>query len=62
MLKELKSPQKDSDAWCSNSDRLQMAEDTLAAVRRVSESFEVGPFHRPHIPICLLIHHRSLIG
>ena len=35
MLKELKSPQKDSDAWCSNSDRLQMAEDTLAAVRRV---------------------------
>ena len=35
MLKELKAPQKDSDAWCSQSDRLQMAEDTLAAVRRV---------------------------
>lgn len=35
MLKELKSPQKDSQAWCSLSDRLQMAEDTLAAVRKV---------------------------
>ncbi len=35
MLKELKSPQKDSNAWCSDSDRLQMAEDTLSAVRRV---------------------------
>ncbi len=35
MLKELKSPQKDSTAWCSQSDKLQMAEDTLAAVRRV---------------------------
>ena len=35
MLKELKAPQKDSHAWCSQSDRLQMAEDTLAAVRRV---------------------------
>ncbi len=35
MLKELKSPQKDSRAWCSQSDRLQMAEDTLSAVRRV---------------------------
>ena len=35
MLKELKAPQKDSDAWCSQSDRLQMAEDLLAAVRRV---------------------------
>ena len=35
MLKELKAPQKDSQAWCSESDRLQMAEDTLAAVRRV---------------------------
>ena len=35
MLKELKSPQKDSTAWCSQSDRLQMAEDTLSAVRRV---------------------------
>ena len=35
MLKELKSPQKDSSAWCSQSDRLQMAEDTLSAVRRV---------------------------
>ena len=35
MLKELKSPQKDSQAWCSQSDRLQMAEDTLSAVRRV---------------------------
>ena len=34
MLKELKAPQKDSTAWCSQSDRLQMAEDTLAAVRR----------------------------
>ena len=35
MLKELKAPQKDSHAWCSQSDRLQMAEDLLAAVRRV---------------------------
>ena len=35
MLKELKAPQKDSQAWCSQSDRLQMAEDTLSAVRRV---------------------------
>ena len=26
MLKELKSPQKDSAAWCSLSDKLQMAE------------------------------------
>ena len=26
MLKELKSPQKDSSAWCSLSDKLQMAE------------------------------------
>ena len=26
MLKELKSPQKDSTAWCSLSDKLQMAE------------------------------------
>ncbi len=40
MLKELKAPQKDSTAWCSQSDRLQMAEDTLAAVRRVRR--EVG--------------------
>ena len=35
MLKDLKAPQKDSNVWCSQSDRLQMAEDTLAAVRRV---------------------------
>ncbi|XP_059080345.1 inositol polyphosphate-4-phosphatase type I A-like isoform X1 [Tigriopus californicus] len=35
MLKDLKAPQKDSNAWCSQSDRLQMAEDMLAAVRRV---------------------------
>ena len=35
MLKELKSPQKDSKAWCSLSDKLQMVEDSLAAVRRV---------------------------
>ena len=35
MLKDLKAPQKDSTAWCSESDRLQMAEDTLSAVRRV---------------------------
>ena len=35
MLKELKSPQKDSSAWCSLSDKLQMAEDCLAAVRKV---------------------------
>ena len=35
MLKELKSPQKDSTAWCSFSDKLQMAEDSLAAVRKV---------------------------
>jgi len=35
MLKDLKAPQKDSSAWCSLSDKLQMAEDTLAAVRRV---------------------------
>ena len=35
MLKELKAPQSDSNAWCSQSDRLQMAEDTLSAVRRV---------------------------
>ncbi len=35
MLKELKAPQSDSKAWCSQSDRLQMAEDTLTAVRRV---------------------------
>lgn len=35
MLKELKAPQKDSTAWCNQSDRLQMAEDTLAAIRRV---------------------------
>ena len=35
MLKELKAPQKDSHAWCSQSDRLQMSEDLLAAVRRV---------------------------
>ena len=35
MLKSLKAPQSDSKAWCSQSDRLQMAEDTLSAVRRV---------------------------
>ena len=35
MLKELKSPQKDSSAWCSFSDKLQMAEDSLSAVRKV---------------------------
>ena len=35
MLKELKSPQKDSSAWCSLSDKLQMAEDCLTAVRKV---------------------------
>ena len=35
MLKDLKAPQKDSTAWCSQSDRLQMAEDTLSAVRRL---------------------------
>ena len=35
MLKELKAPQNNSNAWCSQSDRLQMAEDTLSAVRRV---------------------------
>jgi len=35
MLKELKSPQKNSTAWCTLSDQLQLAEDTLAAVRRV---------------------------
>eukprot|EP00095_Tigriopus_kingsejongensis_P011180 maker-scaffold456_size166325-snap-gene-0.28 protein:Tk11180 transcript:maker-scaffold456_size166325-snap-gene-0.28-mRNA-1 annotation:"type i inositol- -bisphosphate 4-phosphatase-like" len=35
MLKDLKAPQKDSNAWCSQSDRLQMAEDMLSAVRRV---------------------------
>ena len=35
MLKELKAPQKDSQAWCNQSDHLQMAEDILAAVRRV---------------------------
>ena len=35
MLKDLKSPQKNSSAWCSQSDRLQMAEDTLTAIRRV---------------------------
>ena len=35
MLKDLKSPQRDSNAWCTESDRLQLAEDTLAAVRRV---------------------------
>ena len=35
MLKELKSPQKDSSAWCSLSDKLQMAEDCLAAVRKL---------------------------
>lgn len=35
MLKDLKAPQKDSSVWCSQSDRLQMAEDTLSAVRRV---------------------------
>ena len=33
MLKELKSPQKNSSAWCTLSDQLQLAEDTLAAVR-----------------------------
>ena len=31
----MKAPQSDSNAWCSQSDRLQMAEDTLSAVRRV---------------------------
>ena len=35
MLKELKAPQKDSHAWCNQSDHLQMAEDILSAVRRV---------------------------
>ena len=35
MLKELKAPQNNSNAWCSQSDRLQMTEDTLSAVRRV---------------------------
>ena len=35
MLKELKAPQSNSQAWCSQSDSLQMAEDTLSAVRRV---------------------------
>ena len=35
MLKDLKSPQKNSSAWCSQSDRLQMSEDTLSAIRRV---------------------------
>ena len=34
MLKELKSPQKDSSAWCSLSDKLQLAEDSLAGVRK----------------------------
>ena len=33
MLKELKSPQENSTAWCSASDKLQLAEDTLNAVR-----------------------------
>ena len=32
MLKELKAPQNNSNAWCSQSDRLQMAEDTLRQV------------------------------
>lgn len=31
----MKAPQRDSNAWCSASDRLQLAEDTLTAVRRV---------------------------
>ena len=35
MLKQLKSPQADSTAWCSFSDKLQLAEDSLAAVRKV---------------------------
>ena len=35
MLKELKSPQKDSSAWCSLSDKLQMAEDCLSAIRKM---------------------------
>ena len=41
MLKELKSPQKDSAAWCSLSDKLQMAEVSI-------------PFIFPQIlkPIC----------
>ena len=33
MLKQLKSPQENSTAWCSASDKLQLAEDTLNAVR-----------------------------
>ena len=35
MLKELKSPQKGSSAWSRVSDSLQVAEDCLAAVRRL---------------------------
>ena len=35
MLKQLKSPQDNSTAWCSASDKLQLAEDTLNAVRKV---------------------------
>ena len=35
MLKQLKSPQHNSNAWCSFSDKLQLAEDSLAAVRKV---------------------------
>jgi len=35
MLKQLKSPQNNSSAWCSFSDKLQMAEDSLTAVRKV---------------------------
>ena len=35
MLKLLKSPQENSSAWCSASDKLQLAEDTLSAVRSI---------------------------
>ena len=35
MLKELKSPQKDSQAWCSQSYKLLMEEDCLAGVRKM---------------------------
>ena len=43
MLKELKSPQKDSAAWCSLSDKLQMAEVYISI--SISISISIYHFH-----------------
>ena len=65
MLKQLKCPGENWSAWCSASDKLQLAEDTLNAVRwegglagpvgvSLSEELRVDGGVRPD----LLHHHR----